>query len=194
MKIKPTQKKGGVVVELGPREAQLPTPAVAEAGAPALFKLDRILVPVDFSECSKKTLQYAIPFARQFNAELSLLFVVQPYPTMGEMPAVDPLPDVESELEELRKSIPAWVRLKTVVRHGEPHAEIVNAARELGMDLIIISTHGRSGLARVVMGSTAEKVVRHAGCPVLVVRENEHEFVRPDASGVAEMAGSGSHL
>ncbi len=64
-----------------------------------------------------------------------------------------------------------------VVRQGEPYLEILSVARELGMDLIILSTHGRTGLARVLMGSTTEKVVRHADCPVLVVREHEHEFL-----------------
>ena len=63
-----------------------------------------------------------------------------------------------------------------VVREGEPHSEIVAAAEELATDLIVLSTHGRTGIAHVFLGSTAEKVVRHAGCPVLIVREREHEF------------------
>ncbi|MCX6926594.1 MAG: universal stress protein [Verrucomicrobia bacterium] len=63
------------------------------------------------------------------------------------------------------------------MRQGDPPFGIVDTAKELGIDLIIISTHGHNGLERVLLGSTAEKVVRHAGCPVLVVRENEHEFI-----------------
>jgi universal stress protein A len=66
---------------------------------------------------------------------------------------------------------------RAVVQTGNPELAIVDAAKELGIDLIILSTHGRTGLSRVLLGSTAEKVVRHAGCPVLIVREHEHEFI-----------------
>ena len=87
MKFKPTNKPGGVVVELGPKEAQLPvTSAERETAALPVFKLKKILVPVDFSDCSNKALQYAIPFAKQFDAELTLLHVVQPYLPVPEIP------------------------------------------------------------------------------------------------------------
>ncbi len=177
MKFKPTEKAGGLVVEMSPREAQLPMAETA-AAAP-LFKLKKILVPVDFSECSQKALQYAIPFARQFEAELALLHVLQPFVPMPELPQVDfdSLEDAKKELEALRQTIPSPVDSRMVLRRGDPSYEIVSAAKELDIDLIILSTHGRTGMARVLLGSTAEKVVRHASCPVLVVREREHEFV-----------------
>jgi len=73
------------------------------------------------------------------------------------------------------------VPFKAVVREGEPYAQIVAAAKELGIDLIVLSTHGRTGLAHVFMDSTAEKVVRYAPCPVLIVRQQEHEFLTQDA-------------
>jgi nucleotide-binding universal stress UspA family protein len=70
-----------------------------------------------------------------------------------------------------------WDYDQCIVRIGNPYHEIVVAAKEMNMDLIILSTHGRTGLKYVFMGSTAEHVVRYAPCPVLVVREHEHEFV-----------------
>jgi len=68
---------------------------------------------------------------------------------------------------------------------GDPAIGIIAVAKELKIDLIILSTHGRTGLERVLLGSTAEKVVRHAGCPVLIVREHEHEFVGGPAAASA---------
>lgn len=177
MKFKPTRKTGGLLVELGPRESQLPLHAQAEGLAVPRFTLNKILVPVDFSACSRKALHYAAPFARQFGADLTLIFVLQSYPPTLELAEIDPTAEAEAELEDLRKSVSHIVRTETVLRRGEAYREIVGAASELEIDLIILSTHGRSGVARVLLGSTAEKVVRHAGCPVLVVRESEREFL-----------------
>jgi universal stress protein A len=180
MKFKPSDKAGGLLVELGPREAQLPPLGAGKtAGTLSVFKLRRILVPVDFSDCSKKALQYAIPFAKQFGADLMLLSVVPPNPPIAEMGPVDvvSIDDARKELEALRGIVGVTVSVHSVLRTGEPHVEIIRAAAELAIDLIILSTHGRTGVARVLMGSTAEKVVRFAGCPVLVVREQEHDFV-----------------
>lgn len=189
MKFKPKNKPGGVIVELGPKEAQLP--GTASAVLPA-FKLKKILVPVDFSDCSNKALQYAIPFARQFDAELTLLHVVQPFVAIPEMPSVDAAliqsqmrEAGKNQLDTLRRTIDEEIPSKTMLRVGSPHVEIINAAKESGIDVIILSTHGRTGLTHVFLGSNAERVVRHAGCPVLIVREQEHEFVasRPGKAG-----------
>ena len=187
MKIKPARKRGGVLVELGPNEAQLPTET-----RPPIFKLKRVLVPVDFSDCSKKALQYAVPFAKQFGATLVLLYVVQPYLPVPEMTMVDT--DLllsrareggAAELKKLRAEVADTdVPVETVLRVGRPDFEIVNAADELDADAIILSTHGRTGLSRVFLGSVAEHVTRCARCPVLIVREREHEFV--ETSSVAE--------
>jgi universal stress protein A len=176
MKIRPAKKHGGVVVELGPNEARLPEET--------LFRLKRILVPVDFSECSKKALAYAVPFAKQFGAEIVIAYVVQPYIPVPEMTAVDTTAILaqmresgKCELEKLRISITDDIKLTTVLRVGHPAQEIVNAAEELDVDLILLSTHGRTGLGRMFFGSIAEHVTRYARCPVLTVREREHEFV-----------------
>ncbi len=168
MKIKPAERTGGVIVELGPKETQL-LPFVYEETTPAppVFKLRKILVPVDFSECTEKALFYAIAFVKQFDAELTLLHVLEashmPATGMGAVPDVEPMDDANKKLHELRDKFAGMVRCNTVLRKGRVQYEIIEVARELGSDLIILSTHGRIGLKRVLMGSTTEKVVRHAG-------------------------------
>lgn len=176
MKIKPVPNKGGVLVELGSQEQQMPH--LFSAAAP-VFKLKTVLVPVDFSECSRKALQYAVPFAKQFGAELRLIHVLEFYPSVPEFgpTGFETSAEGEAGLETFRKTIDSTVRCGTTLRTGEPYVEIAKAARELCADLIIISTNGRHGLMRMVFGSTTEKVVRYAPCPVLIVRESEREFL-----------------
>lgn len=188
MKIKPAEKNGGVVLELGPQETQLP-PLDLGASAAVLpaFSLKKILVPVDFSERTGKALQYAVPLAIQFDAEITLLHVIEaPYLPPSEVGGVTELESVDEsreELESLQTEVAGMARCKTLLRKGSAHYEILDAAQELGSNLIILSTHGRTGLARIILGSTAEYVVRHASCPLLIVREKEQEFVRPVAAG-----------
>jgi nucleotide-binding universal stress UspA family protein len=157
------------------------------------IQLKRILVPVDFSACSTKALQYAAVFAKQFGAEILLLHVVQPPVYMeGTAVAVAPISEESAreaasmELAQLRgKEVPK-LDTKTSVRIGKPYLEIIRAADEMNADFIVIGTHGRSGLARMFLGSTSERVVRHAPCPVMVVREREHDFVRTlEAAGAS---------
>lgn len=187
MKIKPTAKPGRVVVELGRRDdsllAEHPPGAAAKA---ATLQLKKILVPIDFSDCSRKALQYAIPFARQFGASLVLLHVIQvSYAAGSEFGVVD-VPVLERDLRESSEKeltvmagevVGHQVPAEALVRTGRPVQEIVEAAKQLEVDLIIIATHGRTGLKHVFLGSTTESVVRAAPCPVLTVREHEHEFV-----------------
>ena len=183
MKIKPTTKSGGVLVELRPQETQIPAQTLSLA--PRL-KLKKILVPVDFSECSEKALQYAIAFAKQFDAELILVHVVEPYAVSPELPPYD-IASIREEraakLATLVKLILPPVRSKSHLCMGTAYAEIANVAKTMEVDLIIISTHARKGLSRIVLGSTTEKVVRYAPCPVLTVRELEREFI-PSAGAV----------
>jgi universal stress protein A len=165
---------------MGDRQSTLP--AVPVAG----LQLRRILVPVDFSDCSRKAVRYAAQLAAQFNAELMLLHVlviVQPPATPmllleNEGFAVEEVEAAAKALSEWRKDIAGGLRIKAVTRSGTAaHHEIVLAARECNSDLIVIGNHGRTGLGRVLLGSTAELVVRHAPCPVLVIREHEHDFL-----------------
>ncbi len=150
--------------------------------------LNRILVPIDFSEHSKRALQYAIPFAQQFNASIDLLYVVEPtvYPADFSFGQVG-FPAIEEELrkrgaeeldELLEKEISGRLKAKRAIRTGKAFYEINQYAREAKMDLIIIATHGHTGIEHALFGSTAEKVVRKAPCPVLVVRTGEREFIR----------------
>ena len=180
MKIKPTDEQNKVIAESETNASQLPTQSshTADAVLPA-FRLKKLLVPVDFSACSRKALHYAISLARQFGAELTVLHVVQAYPPMPEMGPVDveSVQDAHEELAVLQETIGHAIASKTMVRTGTAYAEIINAAKELDIDLVVLSTHGRTGLVHVLLGSTAEKVARHAGCPVLIVREHERDFV-----------------
>jgi nucleotide-binding universal stress UspA family protein len=181
MKFKRSSKGRGVLVELSPQEVQLP--GDGEAGKPiAAFTIKKILVPVDFSECSNKALQYAIPIAKQFGAKITLMHALL-YPFESAEMAMAEAAGIQAAREELNRlsqKIGDGITTRAILRVGKAPGEIVEAAKETGADLIVISTHGRSGLAHVLLGSTAERVVRHAPCPVLVVREKEHEFVTGD--------------
>lgn len=155
--------------------------------AATLFKLDNILVPVDFSDYSKKALQYAVPFARQFNARMIFLHVLPFQYAAGwdqnrtnyEAPVEDDSQRItEARLNALiRGVVPNDVPSQVEVRHGSPTIEIMNVAKELDVDLIIMSTHGHTGRVHAFIGSVAGDVTRLAPCPVLVVREHEREFV-----------------
>ena len=144
-----------------------------------------ILVPIDFSAHSKNALKYAIPLAGQFRASLHLVYVVEPtiYPAdLGFGQVV--LPGVEDELrhkgaEELEglieREIGKRVKATYVVRTGSPHHEILLESQEKGVDMIVVATHGHSGVEHILFGSTADRIVRHATCPVLTVRPQAPE-------------------
>ncbi len=157
----------------------------------AHFRIRKILVPVDFSEPSQKAAQYALALAEDYGAELVLLHVVEPYPLLPEMPAASAELQAMAEkaagarLKKLVKSAAA-VPCLGQVRVGHAARTIVEEAKVQGADLIVASTHGRTGLARAALGSVAEQVVRRADCPVLVVREQEREIVvvDPDDPGL----------
>jgi len=152
---------------------------------PSLLKIGQVLVPLDFSDGSLKALHYAVQFAEQFGSKLILIHVVEVYPidyVFGLKAALDSnqwqIEQARAQLERMCESL-AWPRsvcAERVVLFGKPFHQICDAAMERSVDLIIIATHGRTGLQRLQMGSTAERVVRHAPCPVLVVREQEKEF------------------
>jgi len=143
--------------------------------------IKRILVPVDFSDPSLQALDYAIDFARQRRSELIVLHVVEPvyYPVAGELYGVGyDLGSVYDEIERAARTrlsrLTGALRKRRVAARGlislgaAPQV-IVETAKKLKADLIILSTHGRTGLSHVVMGSVAERVVRTAPCSVLTV-------------------------
>jgi len=141
-----------------------------------------ILLPTDFSDCGNYALSYAASLARTFKASIICLNVIEPIvPTVGYSGMTEPLPiaDIAEQLEDsAERELPklaeceecAGLDIEEMVAHGEAAAEIVRVAKERSVDLIVISSHGRTGLGRILFGSTAEAVVRHASCPVLVVK------------------------
>lgn len=155
-----------------------------------MITLNRILLPVDFSDCSAQASAYACSLAAKFNAELHLVHVLQdlvamvPEPGLAFPPPGDYLQELEaSATEALAKlpdpSLPAPASVVRVTLQGPPFLEIIRYAKDQDVDLIVIGTHGRSGLAHVLLGSVAERVVRKAPCPVLTVRPDGHQFVLP---------------
>ncbi|MFZ1082276.1 MAG: universal stress protein [Candidatus Kryptoniota bacterium] len=151
--------------------------------------LKKILVPQDFSEYSIHALKYAVTFAGFFNSELIVLHIVEPiiYPADFSFGQVS-IPAMEEEIrkhseeqlnELVAREIPENIKATSIIRMGKPFIEIVEIAKSENADLIIISSHGRTGMDHVLFGSTADKVVRKAPCPVLTIRPHEHEFIVP---------------
>jgi nucleotide-binding universal stress UspA family protein len=144
-----------------------------------LLHFRKILVPLDFSEASRLGLEYALGFAQEFHATVVLFhsvfvsgYVLASRETAEQLPTLIASQQdyARGELEELRAAISrkgGEVEMKIAV--GSPVEQIGKYVRKAGVDLIITSTHGRSGLRRVFIGSTAERIVRYASCPVLVV-------------------------
>ena len=145
--------------------------------------LNRMLVPVDLTGLSTFVFEYAIEVAREFQSEITLLFVVEPpvYPSWGYAHLVKrdhELRDIA--LDKLSKmiaetNVPDGVVIKTAVRCGDATLEISEAAKELNADVLLIATHGDSDLLHSFLGGTAEQVVRHAPCPVWTVRKSSFE-------------------
>ena len=158
-----------------------------------MVKIEHILVPTDFSEFSRYAPDYAITIAKTFEAKITLLHItnenelvalqqVSAYFEPGKLE--DLLQQRESEdrkqldgfiSPELKKGI----EVETLHKVGIPFVEIIRTAKEKAVDLIVIATHGRSGLSHIIFGSVAEKVVRKSTCPVLSIRPREHEFAMP---------------
>jgi len=143
-----------------------------------MVTLKKILCPVDHSECSYLALKYAISLALKDEAKLYLMHVVDSRLYDTEIYKFSPhkLNEIdESKIrEDLMKSLPEGttdvLEVETLVVKGVPFNEIINAATEINVDIIVIGTHGRTGLSHVMLGSVAEKVVRKSLCPVLTVR------------------------
>jgi universal stress protein A len=149
----------------------------------------RILLPTDFSDCSAAAAGAARRLAAVFGARLTVLHV------LDEPAALDPMFRGEVPLELLRGRMEQYARegmeafvaahlqgtenLETRFASGVPYREIIREARETGADLIVIGTHGRTGVEHVIFGSTAEKVVRMSPCPVLTIRQGGKQYVHP---------------
>jgi universal stress protein A len=142
------------------------------------FSAQSILVPVDFSDPSRSALRYARSLAEQTGGKLILFYALEPvgtpdfafHPLMMEPAQATKAAELQLQKICDEEGVDESLVEHTVVRSGAAHTQIADLAEKLGADLIVISTHGNTGIKHVLMGSTAERVVRHARCPVLVVR------------------------
>ncbi len=152
-----------------------------------MINLKNILCPIDHSDCSKEALKYAVTFAMKDEAKLYLLHVIdirsfdESLDTMTrQMPDDETIKQLKTKLfecvpEEIRNDM----QVEALVVQGIPFAEIISIAKKNKVDMIVMGTHGRTGLAHIMIGSVSEKVVRKAHCPVLTVRQSGHKFVMP---------------
>jgi nucleotide-binding universal stress UspA family protein len=130
-----------------------------------MISVQKILYPTDFSSHSTQAYFHAIALAEKYHASLTILYVYT-----GATDAATGGPEYwQSQLEQIRPVDPQ-IRVQHVLLEGHPATEIVRYATDAGIDLIVMGTHGRSGLERLLMGSVAEKVMRDAPCSVLVVK------------------------
>lgn len=146
-----------------------------------MIQFKKILVPVDFSDYSIQALKFASEYAGMFGAEIVLVYIVEPviYPpdlSIGQiaLPTLTYQVDERAKEELVRvakENIREGIPVTPVVKLGKPYLEIIEVARAEDVDLIIISTHGHTGVEQILFGSTADKVVRKAPCPVLTLRE-----------------------
>ena len=153
-----------------------------------MIKLKKVLVPTDFSDSARHAFSYGVSFAREYKAELVLLHVVENL-TVGYASDLFPVPMAEvfqeisgyakSEVTKLAEEVRGkGVRVRELVVQGKPAAEIMRVAREETVDMIVLGAHGKGVLDQALFGSTTERVVRRAPCPVLTCRLAEHEFVQ----------------
>jgi nucleotide-binding universal stress UspA family protein len=146
-----------------------------------MLTIRKILVSTDFSALSKGAFSYACELARTYHAQLTLLYVFQPSEKFFPEGYMSSTSDEElyhrdeQRLAEARKEIAGQTQapLDAQIVSGSPHAEILKQARQGGYDLIVLASHGRSGLGHAILGSVAEKVLRQAPCPVLIVKPSE---------------------
>ena len=155
-----------------------------------MFTIKTILVPTDFSEASEAALKYGKALADAFHSSLHVVHVMEDllaHAWAAEV-YVAAMPNLRVEIEqEAHERLAAMLtdeereRLKvtSAVIAGNPFLEIIRYAKANGVDLIVLGTHGRGPIAHMLLGSVAEKVVRKSPCPVLTVRDPQHEFVMP---------------
>ncbi|MDR4506135.1 MAG: universal stress protein [Candidatus Scalindua sp.] len=152
-----------------------------------MIKLKKILCPIDHSDCSKEALKYAVSFALREEALLYLLHVIDIRTFDENLDTITKqMPDdksIRQLREKLLECVPEEIRsdmkIEAIVVQGIPFVEIISAAKQHNVDMLVLGTHGRTGLAHIMLGSVSEKVVRKAPCPVLTVRQPNHKFVMP---------------
>jgi nucleotide-binding universal stress UspA family protein len=157
-----------------------------------MLEIRKILAPTDFSTHAAQAVRYACGLAERLGAELHLLHVLAEVLPSGPDPLLMPVlpPEYYRETEEQSRVAlaelfdPAWGHpraIESAVRWDSPVEGVVEYARDRAIDLIVIATHGRTGLSHVLLGSVAERIVREAPCPVLIIRDRDRT---PPSRGV----------
>ncbi len=152
-----------------------------------MFKLKNIIVPTDFSKVSFSAFEYARDLAEMMDATIHLLHVLEKEPLFlanreSEITSAELIKSFEEkkrqQLKELVDEIKedSTVKIVEIMRHGVDYEEIINYAQEVNGDMIVIATHGRTGVFHKILGSVAEKVIRYSKCPVLVISPQEEEL------------------
>lgn len=153
-----------------------------------MLSIKKILLPTDGSDTSLEALRYTSSFAKEYNVTVCLMTVVETHHSIYDVYADEIALDLqESKIASLvnkrlddteKKARELGIEnIVKIARFGIPYQEIVNIANEEGVDLIVMGTHGRSGIAHFLIGSVTEKVIRTAPCPVLVVRPSVHGII-----------------
>jgi nucleotide-binding universal stress UspA family protein len=148
-----------------------------------MLKIQKIICPVDFSNCAQQALNYAAELAKQFDAELSIVHAyedpaayVTPMPMSGYVgPGAELLLELRKQLEvrlaQTKTDVEQrGVRVRSELLEGAPYRVVLDWAKEYGSDMIVIGTHGHTGLTHALLGSVTERIVRMAHCPVLTIR------------------------
>lgn len=153
-------------------------PATTETNPPAVMgrvktsypRLQQLLVPLDFSGKSRQALRYAVPLAQKFTAKIHLVHVLRPAGKAAPAALAQLKHEAIKRLGEMSALLPPRLRAGNAVLVGKPAEEILALAARNNIDLIVLTTKGITGLKRVLVGSTAEHIMRHAPCPVMSVR------------------------
>lgn len=147
-----------------------------------MINIKNILIPTDLSDYAGYALNYAREFASTYGADLHLLHVLDLHWLGSGAVIANALPQYQQDKQDQLNAIKSKIEgvdVKATVASGVPHVAIVRYARAHDIDLLVLATHGRTGISHALIGSVAEKVVQMAPCPVLTVKHPEHEFVLP---------------
>ncbi len=154
-----------------------------------MVKIKNILASTDFSDHSKHAIKYAQSFAKKYKAKLYIIHVTDEYvPTFASEFTPVPVAEImKSQKRKARQHLKSFIqkevdktlKVELIVSRGTPYVEIIKSAKRKKIDLIVISAHGGNVLSHTLFGSTAERVVWKAPCPVLSVKSPKHKFIMP---------------
>ena len=151
-----------------------------------MIQFERILYPTDFSESAENALQYVISLSKKYGSKIHVLHVVEPFTYTSDF-GIDysaQYREMEVTAKRLIEEIVTSLKKSSLdaegaVLSGEPFVEIIRYARQENADLIVMATHGRTGIEHMLLGSVAEKVVRKSPCPVLTIKKTSQTFTMP---------------